>query len=355
MKLVIGAAIAALVVLGASPAPSPTTLPEHFALDPHAGTWLRGPSLPQPRQDAAAAVLDGRIYVIGGFGPNSESTSTNFVLEPPAGTDMSPAPDQPIPPIVPLGAWTQARPIPEAVDHAAAASLDGYLYVAGGSIEKMVTNKFWRYDPIEDDWVSLPPLPTPRYGAVMQAVNGKLYLIGGAASHGDDETSIEIYDPSTRSWSVIENELPAERYAPASAMFGDEIAVVGGRGRAEQNFTSCDLYDPKHDKWTACSSMNLARSGFGLACVDRHLFAIGGVNIMTGTTTQTTEISGANLSGWMDGHWLPAPRTGMSVAVLGHTVWVIGGSNWDATSPIASVIRYVIPLVKVKFGGRAPQ
>jgi hypothetical protein len=56
----------------------------------------------------------------------------------------------------------------------------------------------------------------------------------------------------------------------------------------------------------------------------------------------------------MDGRWLPAPRKGMSIAVVGHTVWVIGGSNWDAVSPTANVLRYVIPLVKVKFGGRAP-
>jgi large repetitive protein len=349
MRFFAAAALAAILAVGASPPP------ERFALDPHAGSWLRGPSLPQPRQDAASAVLDGRIYVVGGFGPDAQSTDSNFVLEPPPGTDMSPSPDQPIPQLVPLGSWTNARPIPEAVDHAAAASLDGYLYVAGGSIEKLVTNKFWRYDPAEDAWVSLPPLPTARYGATMQAVDGKLYLIGGATSHGDDETSIEIYDPAKRSWNVIENELAVERYEPASTLFGDRIALVGGRSRSQQNVSSCDLYDPKNDSWAACTNMNLARSGFGLACVDQHLFAIGGVNIMTGLTTQTTEISGSGANGWMDGHWLPAPRTGMSVAVLGHTVWVIGGSNWNATAPTSSVIRYVIPLVKVKLGGRAPQ
>ena len=88
-----------------------------------------------------------------------------------------------------------ARAIPEAIDHAAAAALGGYVYVAGGSVEKLVTNKFWRYDPADDSWAVMPPLPIPRYGPTMQAVDGKLYLIGGTASHGHDERSIEVFLP----------------------------------------------------------------------------------------------------------------------------------------------------------------
>ncbi|HXW77291.1 MAG TPA: kelch repeat-containing protein, partial [Candidatus Eremiobacteraceae bacterium] len=342
--------IVALAASAAAATPQP-----QFALDPHAGSWLRGPSLPEPRQDAASAVLDGRIYIIGGFGDDSRATDTTFVLEPPAGVAESPPPNQEIPPIVPLGTWMTAQPIPEPVDHAAAASLDGYLYVAGGSVENVVSNKFWRYDPIADAWTSIAPMPVARYGATMQAFDGKLYLFGGATSHGDDEMSIEVYDPSTRAWTLRSNELGVERYMAASALFDDRIALVGGRSRAEQNMTSCDLYDPARDRWTTCSNMHDARSGFGLADVDRQLFAIGGVNILTGLVTQTTEISGVNGQGWMDGHWLPSPRQGMSVAVLGHTVWVVGGSFWDATSPTTSVLRYVIPLVRVKLQGRAGQ
>ena len=122
----------------------------------------------------------------------------------------------------------------------------------------------------------------------------------------------------------------------------------------QHNITACDLYDAPHNDWSVCSNLHSGRSGFGLAAVDDRLFAIGGVNLITGVATQTIEISGAGGRGWMDGRWLPSPRTGMCVAVVGHTVWVIGGTNWDAVSPTASVVRYIIPLVKVKFGGRAP-
>jgi len=226
--------------------------------------------------------------------------------------------------------------------------------VAGGRIENVVTNKFWRYDPADDSWVELPSMPIPRYGPSMQALNGELYVVGGTASHGNDERAIEIYDPATVSWSVVYDALGVEREASATALFENRIALVGGRDREERNQSECDFYDPAHQNWASCSNLHLARSGFGLAAVGDRLMAIGGVNVMSGLTMQTTEISGADGYGWMDGKWLPAPRQGMCVAVLGHVVWVIGGSNWDATSPTTSVLRYVIPLVKVKFGGRAP-
>jgi Kelch motif protein len=341
---------AAVALLGATPAPD-----DRYEIDPHAGVWLHGPNLPSPRQDTAIAVLGARIYVIGGLGPGAAPTDTTFVLEPASGTNLAPSPEQPPAPTLPVGSWSTARPIPEVIDHAAAASLDGYVYVAGGTVEKLVTNKFWRYDPSDDSWAVLPPLPVPRYGPSMQASNGKLYLMGGTSSHGHDERSIEVYDPATASWSLIQDALPVEREGSATSMFGGRIALVGGRDREERNQASCDLFDPANNAWSICSSLHLARSEFGLASIGDRLFAIGGVNLLSGLTTQTTEISGAGGQGWMDGHWMPAPRQGMSIAVIGHTVWVVGGSNWDATAPTASVLRYVIPLVRVKFGGRAPQ
>lgn len=349
----VAASLCALFVLGAAPEqPQPQ---ERVVLDPHAGVWLHGPNLPSPRQDSAAAVIGGRIYVIGGFGPNLSPTDTTFVLEPAAGTVLNPSPELPPAPTLQVGSWVMARPIPEPLDHAAAAALDGFVYVAGGDVESLVSNKFWRYDPADDSWAALPPLPIPRYGASMQAVGGRLYLIGGSASHGHDEKSVEVYDPATASWGVLENVLSVDREASAAAIFGDRIALVGGRDPLERNVTSCDLWDPLHMNWAACSNMHTGRSSFGLAAVGNRLFAIGGVNILTGVTTQTIEISGEDGNGWMDGHWMPSPRQGMAIAVIGHTVWVIGGSSSDATSPMASVLRYVVPLIKVKFGGRAPE
>jgi N-acetylneuraminic acid mutarotase len=308
-------ALVALLTLAAGPQQS-----EQYVLDLHAGVWSRGPSLPEARQDSAAVELGGRIYIIGGFGADGRSTDTTFVLEPAPGTNLAPKPDELVPPTVPLGSWMSAQPIPETVDHAAAAALDGYIYVAGGRIENVVTNKFWRYDPADDTWVELPSMPVPRYGPSLEAAASRLYVVGGTASHGHDERSIEVFDPATSQWSIIDNALGVEREGSSSVTVGGRIAIIGGRDSNERNMTACDLFDPTNGKLYGCSNMHAGRSGFGLAAVGNRLMAIGGVNLLSGLATQTMEISGENAQGWMDGRWLPAPRQGMSVAVLGHTV-----------------------------------
>ena len=43
-----------------------STYPEHEVFDIATGTWAKAPDLPTKRHGLAAAVVDGRWYVIGG-------------------------------------------------------------------------------------------------------------------------------------------------------------------------------------------------------------------------------------------------------------------------------------------------
>ncbi|HXM18564.1 MAG TPA: kelch repeat-containing protein [Candidatus Tumulicola sp.] len=346
------AVLLSALALPASGASDEQEQPAEYRVDLNKGVWLKGPSLPSARQDAAAAVIADRIYLVGGFGPHDRQMSSTLVFEPAVATEFD-TQDRGGPIVPHVGEWTYAANIPEPVDHAAAAGLDGYLYVAGGRIENLVSNKFWRYDPIDDQWVEMPSMPYPRYGATMQAFDGKLYLIGGQSSHGNDEQSLMIFDPQTSEWRSKPYELGIERIASASAVIGNRIALVGGRNRDEINLSACELFDPVRDRWSACSHLHEARSGFGLAVVNNRMVAIGGEDLLRDSCTQTSEISEDNGYGWMNGPWLPFPRHGMAVVTVGQTVWVIGGTSYVGTAPIDGVLRFVSPVVKVKFRGRA--
>lgn len=328
-------------------AASPPEEPTDVRADLNRGTWSHGPDLPSPRQDAAAAVLAGRIYLIGGYGPHDSQMNTTLVWEPEIaqeepGTTIQQAG-------VRMGAWTYAAPIPEPVDHAAAAALGGFVYVAGGRIENLVTNKVWRYDVANDIWVEVPSMPIPRYGATMQAVEGKLYLIGGAVAHGNDATSMEIFDPATGRWAVAPYALPDERDGLASTVLGDEIVVLGGRTDQEINLNTCEVFDPFSDRWSGCSYLRQPRSDFGLSAVNGRLVAVGGDDLRLDRPTQTMEISQPRVDGWLDGPWLPSPRHGMAQVTLGNVVWVIGGSPTTGTAPSAGVLRYVSPVITIQF------
>ena len=376
------AVAAALPASGAAEVGSDTGV----VVDLNKGVWVRGPDLPSARQDAAVAVMDGRIYLAGGFGPHDKQMATLLVFEP---TFPSPVanPNVAGPIVSRPGEWREAATMPEPVDNAAAAGMGGYLYVAGGRIEDLVTNKFWRYDPIGDAWTELPSMPFPRYAPMLQAVNGKLYLFGGQSSHGNDDTSMMIFDVAKNSWRTEEYALGEERYMAGSVVLDGLIYLVGGRNRDQVSLQSCDVYDPARDRWRSCTNMRLGRADFGLASVNNRLMAIGGENYAASsselsvttmaigrennnavatldpstltfdinrTITQTTEISSTDARGWISGPWLPFPRHGMAVAALGNQIWVIGGSPYSGTSPLTSVLRFVSPVTQVQFKGHAP-
>src|SRR5689334_22321409 len=79
-----------------SPAPS-------FAM--LGGSWASGPPLPTPRGEVAGAVLDGRLYVAGGFGPDRMQVPTFEAFDPA------------------MHAWTELAPLPAARDHAVLTAL----------------------------------------------------------------------------------------------------------------------------------------------------------------------------------------------------------------------------------------
>jgi N-acetylneuraminic acid mutarotase len=106
----------------------PTSVPSAAATQPPrapspslptiGGSWAPGQSLPTPRSEIAAAVLNGRLYVAGGFGNPRATILDDFLAFDPA-----------------TGAWTELAPLPQARHHAALTALDGRLYLTGGGVE----------------------------------------------------------------------------------------------------------------------------------------------------------------------------------------------------------------------------
>ena len=78
------------------------------------GTWTTLAPMPTARQEVAAAALDGRVFVIGGFGENADPVAVVEAYDP--ATDR----------------WETRAPLPAPTHHAAAAVVGGRLFVVGG-------------------------------------------------------------------------------------------------------------------------------------------------------------------------------------------------------------------------------
>src|SRR5215510_6229909 len=83
------------------------------------GTWETRAPMPVKRQELATALLDGKVYVLGGYDEMRRSTATVEVYNP--ATDS----------------WAFAHSLPFEVNHNAAAVAAGRLYSFGAGVGQM--------------------------------------------------------------------------------------------------------------------------------------------------------------------------------------------------------------------------
>ena len=84
---------------------------------------------------------------------------------------------------------------------------DGKIYAFGG--EELYIDRAIQtaevYDPVKDEWASIPPMFAARYGAGVVSLDEKIFVVGGYGDHYDRLVSGECYDPKTKIWTRIPN------------------------------------------------------------------------------------------------------------------------------------------------------
>ncbi len=183
--------------------------PSTWAYDPAGNVWTRLADMPGPRAAHAAAVLDNKLYVVGGVGDRGREL---WVYDPKR------------------DAWdTSWAPLPTRREHLAAVALDGKLYVIGGRWEGEGNLAHIEiFDPEADRWRRGADLPTPRSGLTAAALAGRIHVTGGEAfAPGRTFPEHEVYDPQTDRWASAA-PLPTARHGLASAAVAGRWYVIGG-------------------------------------------------------------------------------------------------------------------------------
>jgi len=124
------------------------------------------------------------------------------------------------------------------------------------------------YDPANDSWRDLAPLPTPRDHLAAAVVDGRLYAIGGRVngSYARNLAVNEVYDAAADRWRR-RAPMPNPRSGIAAAVLGGRILVFGGEAPAG-TFDLVGSYDPRRDSWTLETPMPTARHGLGSVTLD---------------------------------------------------------------------------------------
>jgi len=171
-------------------------------------TWSTAAPLPAPRGGHAAAVLDGKIHVIGGG--NSRSTLADH-------SEYDPA----------TNTWTDRAPLSRSKGSPAAVVFRDRLYSLGGRSGPSDFGDVEIYDPGTDRWSPGPSIE-PRGTAGAAAYCGTIYIFGGE-SQAKKTTLDEVLklDAKRNAWQRAAPMTIARNYARA-APFRGSVYLVGG-------------------------------------------------------------------------------------------------------------------------------
>ena len=140
-------------------------------------TWSQVAKMPTQRNSHAAAVIDGKIYVVGGRQYQKDRQGKRRNINVKALEVYDPK----------TNGWQTRAEMPLAQGGLAAAALNGKLYVFGGEQwfpEVKVFGNVWVYDPAHDRWAQGPNLKVPRHGLAAATVGSEIFVFGGATKPG---------------------------------------------------------------------------------------------------------------------------------------------------------------------------
>ena len=286
--------------------------------------WSSGTDIPTPRSESAYASLGTKIYVIGGTG--NTAPGNKKIVE---AYDSS------------SNTWTTSiASLPVALNHPAADSYNGKIYVVGGYLDdRIATNRLFIYDPSQNVWNEGASMPTARAALAAKFINGILYAVGGANSEFKKLSTNEAYDPSTNSWSA-KAPMPTARNHLSSAVVDGKLYAIGGRTSGPSgNIKANEAYDPSTNSWSAKAPMPTARGGVASAAINGNIYSFGGE--APTLVFNTNEKYDTSTNTWSTEASLPTARHGLTGVALGSKIYVIGGGLEPTTSKPATGVNEI--------------
>ena len=221
---------------------------------------------------------------------------------------------------------TRSRPTagaaspPVSVDHAAAASANGRVYVVGGyggDRLPLRASSSWSAEA----GARLARLPDARGAAAAAIAGGKLYVVGGVDGRRSLARIAFALDLRTGRWTRIPGPSPREHLAATAS--GTRVFALGGRSAAiDTNTARFEAYDPVRRSWTRLAPVPQARGGTGAALVNSSVVSAGGEQPQGTIASVYAYRLDTTLAPPAD---LPTPRHGLGVVGHGGRVYVVAG------------------------------
>ena len=293
---------------------------------------------PLTRSYHGAAVVNGKIYVMGGAGEDNKPFASVQVYDPATGT------------------WAARANMPTARGLFGTSAVGGTIYAVGGTTrgrDKLAVVE--AYDTATDTWTRRADMPTPRNALSTAVVDGKVYAIGGwgydrpeggwesldPTTTGKDFSTVEAYDPETDTWA-IRADMPTPRSHMTVSALGGKIYAIGGgarivAGRSGEHRPLLEVYDAATNRWARAADLPTPRNVMSSSVVDGRIYVMGGAFgrgassleelMRTLHTLSVVEIYDPASGRWTRGADLATSRGWFSTSVVNGKVYVVGGRS----------------------------
>ncbi len=259
--------------------------------DSSTNMWSPTGSMAEVRGMHTATLLrDGRVLVVGGSAGLAEGLS-EVVL---ASAELyDPA----------IGTWSEAASMAEGrARHAATLLADGRVLVLGGErlvpgdepdtiVDSPITS-VEVYDPSSNSWSSAGSMSGERVDTATLLQDGRVLVVGeeGDPQQDRDLSSVEVYDPSTGTWSKAA-PMENEGGAVAATLLNDGRVLIVGDSTAE-------AYSPVTDSWSRAGKLRKARGGFTATLLAEGRVLIAGGAGEGGERPSLTEVFDPTTNSW---------------------------------------------------------
>jgi thiol-disulfide isomerase/thioredoxin len=200
--------------------------------DPETGAVRQLPKLPLAVARPGAAVVSGRLFVIGGSLEDGTRTGAVQIYD------------------FAKGEWSRGADMPVARE-GVVMEHDGKIYAPGGYNGLVAIRDFQIYDASSNRWKKLKDLPVKLSAHHGLAVAGRLYTFGDY----DILDRTAVYDFTTKAWVLLDLGYKSSRHQGV-ARLGDEVLVVGGNVSSSapyldyiQRFTTAQLAEAPRRAW----------------------------------------------------------------------------------------------------------
>ncbi|WP_287131374.1 kelch repeat-containing protein [Candidatus Cyanaurora vandensis] len=267
-------------------------------------TWKNWTAAPLTRSEAQGGVIDGKLYVFGGY-PDSRFIPTTRAdrYDPVTNT------------------WQQIADMPKPTTHGGFTADERHAYIVGGYQGKpggqggqtFSTREGWKYNIETNTWTALPllplargsgglvllgrtlhffggvdgqridkgdhwilsvdggtawtravALPNPRSHLGSVALGGLIYAIGGQKSYDNyaiTQPTVHVWDPANPGlWSPRASlPKPLSHIGGSTFVVGNRILVLGGEIAHSSAVADTWAYDPTRDQWLSLTPLTTPR------------------------------------------------------------------------------------------------